>query len=222
MKRKGDETQRVTGQCPLVHTTHRNHETHPQRQRETRASLGNSNRTNHRAQRALHRGSFPELSPNGGGGVGKETIRGINAGWASRSGGWEHPEGGGRSTGSETPEQSLFQRPWSPTARGTEAPETPRGWYREQPACSYLPRETIDPAWSWELGQGAGRAGAPTTPERWQFCAGNPSWCPGRQGAGPSSPIHSLGLLRALCVNERSNGFGRIAGLGRGGAGKQR
>ena len=189
MKRKGDETQRVRGQRPPEHTTHRNHETHPQGQRETKTSLGNSNGTNHRAQRALHRGSFPELSPNRGGGVGKEIFRGINSGWACRSGGWEHPEGRG---------QSLFQRPWSPTARGTEASGTPRGSYREQPACSHLPRETINPAWSWELGQGAGRAGAPTTPERWQFCAGNPSWCPGRQGAGPSSPIHSLGDRKSV------------------------
>ena len=108
-----------------------------------------------------------------------------------------------------------------PHGQGVEAPGAPWRLQREQQACSNLPGETTGPAWSWELGQGRGSTGAPATPEGWQSCAGNPSWCPGRQGAGSSSPIHSLSSSHHL-ANRRTRGFRKIARLGLGGAGEQR
>lgn len=188
MKRKGDETQRVTGQCPLVHTTHRNHETHPQRQRETRASLGNSNRTNHRAQRALHRGSFPELSPNGGGGVGKETIRGINAGWASRSGGWEHPEGGydpraQRPLNSPCSKDPGLPRPGGPRPQRPHVGGTESS--RHAPTCLGKPL-TLPGAGSWDRVQGG--LGLPPLLNGGSSVLGTPPGAQGGRGQVPPAP----------------------------------
>ena len=86
----------------------------------------------------------------------------------------------------------------------------------------------LQPAWGnhWpclELGAGTGKRKhwGSSHPEGWQSRAGNPSWCPGRQGVGSSSPIHSLSSSHHL-ANRRTSGFWKIARLGLGGAGEQR
>lgn len=104
--------------------------------------------------------------------------------------------------------------------QGVGAPGAPWRLHREQQACSNLSGETTGPAWSWELGQGGGSTGASATPEVWQLCAGNPSWCPGRQGVGSSSPIHSLSSSHHLA--NRLIGGQVFFLLGLGGAGEQR
>lgn len=115
---------------------------------------------------------------------------GSNSGWACVSRGQEHLQGRVRSRASDSPGRSLFQRLVS-HGRGWRL-QGPQGGCPESgrcaPTCPGKPL-ALPGAGSWD---GGGSTGAAATPEGWHLCAGNPSWCPGRQGVGSSSPIHSL------------------------------